>query len=96
MNFTKKLPTKPGFYAWRTNDQTEPQFYHLINMAKPWSYASVGGEWCRLVPADEVEKAYREGWAEGYSWNQDGHPDCVNGDFEKSRAKRVMEGHEPS
>ncbi len=90
MTFTKEPPTRRGFYAWRTNDQTKPGFYHLINVVNPQSYDGVGGEWCELVPRDEVvpnweiEKAYEEGLKDFNS----------NSSWTYSRAKRVMEGKE--
>jgi hypothetical protein len=102
MNFTKTLPTRPGFYAWRFNEvEPEPSacvvFKKDVNLfvlitddigAEP--IEDVGGEWCELVPRDEVvpkgevEKAYDEGLKDFNS----------NSSWTYSRAKRVMEGKE--
>ncbi len=103
MNFIKEVPTKPGFYAWRsaigdvilpydvvTIGQREDgtfivfmtgQYYHV-------DIKAMGGEWCRLVPAEEVKEAWEE------SREDDDYGRFPK--WENSRAKRVMEGHEPS
>lgn len=67
---------------------------------------ALGGLWCRLVPSalladmrpkEEVEKAYKEGWAEGFACDSNatyGFEAQQDNDYEKSRAKRVVEGRE--
>ncbi len=69
MTFTKTTPTKPGFYAWRCNSnskQTVLDVYKIgdgsLSVDFPVSrnfncnVEKLKGEWCRLVPAEEVEK----------------------------------------
>jgi hypothetical protein len=72
MNFTHTKPTVPGAYWWRLNGSGTPYIYELKMTPEGLMISSdVGdcpidpnyGEWSsRLVPVDEVEKAYREGW----------------------------------
>ena len=95
MTFTKKPPTTPGFYAWRRADD-------CVFAVKVYEHASIlysggvaalpisecGGEWCRLVPSEEVQKAYSEGWM------QDESTGVYKSDYKRSRAKRVAEGKE--
>lgn len=93
MTFTKEPPTKPGFYAWRSEPSGKPMaltvqawMRGLIVFAHPQcmppTVQELGGEWCRLVPADEIEKAWNEcARCDGISWYY-------------SRARRVMEGEE--
>jgi hypothetical protein len=104
MTFTTTPPTTPGFYAWRKHALGVPvaaivswnsklsAFNCELSDASVGSVDRMNGEWCRLVPAEEVEKAIQEyATAMGQSefiiqsadrwWND-------------SRAKRVMEGHE--
>ena len=83
MTFTKTPPTVAGFYAWRPN---ETQWTHCEVLGPTGlgtiEAAAMGGEWCRLIPAEEVEKAWDE---------------CVGFDsprWNNSRAKRVAEGME--
>lgn len=49
--------------------------------------ADLGGYWCRLVPAEELKKAYAEGWA---------IPDYIDPEvaWNSSRAKQISEGKE--
>jgi len=92
MTFTKELPTTPGWYLWRWDEKA------MLRVAKVDGEGEVnfthgviddvsrcGGEWCKIVEATEIEKAYREG-------NKAGVEDF--GSWENSRAKRVMEGKE--
>lgn len=106
MKFTTTVPTEPGFYAWRDDERSPTQVIILIAddelegacRARLGRYKSFGhyGEWCRLVPADEVvpRDEVKKAWEEleritpyttqemdEYRWN-------------KSRAKRVAEGLE--
>ncbi len=95
MNFTTEPPTTPGFYAWRLNQDHPIETIHIVSDDNPESNgaARIGrylslrethGEWCRLVPAEEVARAFYEGM-EAYAseeknlWND-------------SRAKQVAEG----
>lgn len=106
--FIAKPPTKPGWYLWQQYPnidvvrvaEVQQDEHLLITLVSECSCAkgdprTLGGLWCRLVPAEEVEKAYKEGWMEGFAcdgqatYGFDGQKDM---DFEKSRAKRVMEG----
>lgn len=85
MTFTSTPPTKPGFYAHRYKPEGELALFilNVEDIAKGRGPSL--GEWHRLVPAEEVGKAYREGWAlEDYIDTEDAWP--------HSRAKRVMEG----
>lgn len=104
MKFTKEIPTKPGDYAWRFNSTSGHGLVQVIDTKKGlWCLSTLsdggctpeerGGEWCRLVPADEVEKAYDEGFnrAEGLTHR---HPLDLQDCWENSRAKRVMDGEE--
>lgn len=95
MNFTKTPPTTPGFFAWR---YAPAKLVHLADVyGHPETNALVvvisgctfdvkdkGGEWCRLVPAEEVARAFYEGM-EAYASEE---KDLWN----SSRAKQVAEG----
>jgi len=105
MTFTKTPPTTPGFYAWRNaipGYQDEPcgvEIYHTKDgrlfadkEGKIWRHElwlAWGGEWCRLVPSEEVEAAYTDGWLEAVKLPM-GYDEAWN----NSRAKRVAEGVE--
>ena len=92
MNFTKTPPNTPGFYAWRIGPKDNktsvrevfsPVDGVFIDRLTDWMTQDVGGEWCRLVPSEEVEKAYVEGFRfSGYGMQH----------YDYSRAKRVAEG----
>lgn len=63
MNFTDKPPTEAGFYAWKETDSGAMQGIYLAEPLNPQiDVILAGGLWCRLVPAEEVEKAFTEGW----------------------------------
>lgn len=89
MTFTKTPPTTPGFYAWRRDAQSIFEMIPTFHVVNPKHYENVGGEWCRLVPSEEVEPAWDEGARAAVNdymidlkkWNH-------------SRAKRVVEGKE--
>lgn len=101
MTFTKTIPTKPGFYAWRFNRNSSS--YPVEVTKELWELWCIspagdsckaferGGEWCRLVPAsdyvpkEELKKAYAEAWS---------IPDFIDPEdaWNSSRAKKVMEG----
>lgn len=98
MNFTTTPPTTPGFYAWRSCKGDDRDFCgNVWEGADGAMWASIGtrvdhvkeidGEWCRLVPAEEVEKGYKEG-ASLANLHQ-GHIDSI---WNYSRAKQVAEG----
>lgn len=83
MNFTTEPPTTPGFYAWRLNQDHPIETIHIVSDDNPESNgaARIGrylslrethGEWCRLVPAEEVEKAYRKGCGEAWKLSHGG------------------------
>ena len=98
MTFTKTPPTAPGFFAWQPMPGT---YIHatevcadpddggaLLDTCTGCTPAELGGEWCRLVPAEEVNLTAMEFWHLGLrdvpqanAWN-------------RSRAKRVAEGTE--
>ena len=92
MTFTKTPPTVAGFYAWRPN---ETQWTHCEVLGPTGigtiEAAAMGGEWCRLIPAEEVEKSYREGFQDR---NAFGNKAFEDESFGHSRAKRVAEGME--
>lgn len=99
MNFTTEPPTTPGFYAWRINSNdtkvsVREIFYPVkdvaIDRGSDLQPKHVGGEWCRLVPAEEVEKAYSEGWDDrDYRTGMKATKSIW---YEGSRAKQVAEG----
>ena len=90
MNFTSTPPTTPGFYAWRL--KAEPEnircSIYTAEDIEPCTVPEVNriGEWCLLVPAEEVEKAFKEGYGIGLLYDIEPEMDVV--------AKRVMEGKE--
>jgi hypothetical protein len=69
MTFTSTPPTTPGFYAWKS--RAEINDIDAVVLKTRWQvntlYAGdvpvtvLKGVWCRLLPAEEVEKAYIEG-----------------------------------
>lgn len=74
MNFTTTPPTTPGFYAWHSCKGDDRGFSGTVWKGADgelWAsvelrvglVSEIGGEWCRLVPAEEVEKAFYEGWS---------------------------------
>lgn len=96
MKFTSTPPTEPGFYAWKSDsdeifrglarklDTYKGSLSDAVTGAMP---EAIGGEWCRLVPAEELKKAYAEGWA---------IPDYIDPEvaWNSSRAKQISEGKE--
>ena len=92
MKFTSEKPTVPGWYLWRReNSKMEGVAVKLAPsgdqiMAGYLHAAPEGGEWSsRLVPVEEVEKAYCEG-AKFASYGPQ--------HYQVSRARRVVEGVE--
>jgi hypothetical protein len=67
MTFTKTPPATPGFYAWRSTikdpanccDVLDDGTCFLGGFLNRQYVKELGGEWCRLVPSEEVEKAQR-------------------------------------
>lgn len=103
MNWTKTPPTKPGAYWWRINrDDPSPDLVHAYPCGRSLVFASlissgddrtvhIGGEWCGpLVPADEVEKAFKEGLQTRIDYDGGSLEQL----YEASRARRVVEGEE--
>ena len=91
MTFTKTPPQQPGFYVWREGE-ISPTTLRIIRLTDIEPLIELcGGEWCRLVPAEEVEKSYREGFQDR---NAFGNKAFEDESFGHSRAKRVAEGME--
>lgn len=86
MIFTTTPPTTPGFYAWKPSEDGTlvTDYYDAESIMEGFEE---GGLWCRLVPAEEVEKAYKEG-----SSLVNLHPSHINSLWNHSRAKQVAEG----
>ncbi len=107
MNFTKELPTRPGAYWWRADDGDECpticEVAHMEGAFAVWFVGEleceptelIGGEWCELVPRDEVvpKGEIEKAWQESRMFGLDGRRTRMT-DWHDSRAKRVMEGKE--
>lgn len=90
MNYTTTTPKKPGIFAFRSDDKSPDIFVRVTDDNLPFYQSMSGGEWSGpLVLVEEVEKAYKEGWNDGY----DTGPNCPL--YPSSRARRVVEGYEP-
>jgi hypothetical protein len=97
VTFSKTPPTAPGAYWHRRNSKVvNPDDWFLVTISKDGDgrmidsngdyVEELGGEWsARLVPVDEVKKAYREGFTAGRYHGED---------WTQSRARRVVEGIE--
>lgn len=106
--FTAEPPTKPGWYLWRESKQDDGSWPSLVRVhwfdddkdsvevydessgmtAFP---ADLGGLWCRLVPEEDVERAFVE--AQSIDYKNCAVPNYAGlTRFEKSRARKVMEG----
>ena len=86
MNFTKTPPTTPGFYAWKEEHSSFIQLWVVIESDILYQDGFRNKEWCRLVPAEEVRRAWESGRASVLStkgWTVD---------WNESRAKKVAEG----
>lgn len=103
MTFTKETPRTSGWYLLKRDPQENPSPVEVFldenqqlcmvrwgedKRMRQWVMENPSWqmEWCRLVPAYEIEKAWEEGFRSG---------DCAGacvGDWDDSRAKRVMEG----
>ncbi len=100
MNWTKTLPTRPGYYRNREHE-SEPHW--LIEVRRNQAGQMEGrlgshltwhplnlfeGEWFGpLVPVEEVENAYREGWRDCLFTNA-----MLDESFATSRARKIVEG----
>ena len=66
ITFTTTPPTTPGFYAWKlfVREIANPCWVTTDGESywRDGKYPATNGYWCRLVPAEEVEKAYKEGF----------------------------------
>ncbi len=101
MNWTKTPPSKPGAYWWRAiHSQVDSDWVAVFRASDGRMSAMVagrygvgpvermGGEWCGpLVPVEEVERAYREGWRDCLFTNA-----MLDESFATSRARKVVEG----
>lgn len=110
MTFTKTPPTKPGDYLVKSplnhvfHTRLEPDGTWTCGPEKWVETKDIldnGGEWCGpLVPVEEVEKGYREGYSDSCRCfascaDADGEIQLhANSDYIDSRARRVVEGEE--
>ena len=96
MNWTKTPPTKLGAYWLKLENETAKAVEIYESRGRIMAFGasihdlakSFDCEWCGpLVPVEEVEKAYREGWR-----------DClfsdtiIDGNYATSRARKIVEG----
>jgi hypothetical protein len=88
MKFTKTPPTTPGFFIFKREPEDEHTSTCFVSEADIPDLDD-GWLWCRLVPIEEVETAYREGYEDRTSFRQ-----LESEDWNRSRAKRVAEGME--
>lgn len=96
--FTPEPPTKPGWYLWRASMFHEPKVYELFQtklgivvFGRLPTPEEIGGLWCRLVPAEEVHRAFVE--AQLIDYKNCAVPNYAGlTRFENSRARKVMEG----
>lgn len=93
MTFTKTPPTNPGAYCLRSPEGTkfwcdfDSALWRIGDAATITSEEIVtnGGEWCGpLVPVEEVELAYNEGWSDGQNMR----------DWSETRARRIVVGEQ--
>lgn len=97
IEFTDDPPAQPGAYLWTTHGgRLIAERVELLTNSKQLvvfaddGYSTldeIGGLWSRrLVPVDELEKAWEEGYDAGRKCGSEA------GDWNTSRAKRVLEG----
>jgi len=117
MTFSPTPPTVPGFYAWKRRQDDLPSV-SVIDVKDGQVFCTVqnklfhvpqpdGQLWCRLVPVDSYEPAYREGYNDGYEQGMsDAHKYDVGGGntsietmkqhetdaWNVSHARKVVEG----
>lgn len=72
MTFTKEPPTKPGAYWWRQCEGKYSSLLQVNNRGLAFRGCNVeglvedlGGEWCRLVPEDELKDTEQDRRADG-------------------------------
>lgn len=109
MKWTKETPTKPGAYWWRLNKETDhircvrevfsTRRGSLLERASDRHPIYLGGEWCGpLLPSEEVEKVYKDGYREAYEAASETCSTAGPGHLESAwisyRARRVVEGEE--
>jgi len=103
MTFISTPPTTPGFYAWRDNDviyllQVNCFLGKLCSRLRTQRVTidTLGGEWCRLVPAEEATKAGIEFFAYGRNEGERAETDQKGfwQYYNNSRAKLIAEGKE--
>lgn len=101
MTFSKTPPSTPGFYAFKdTNgyvalaDAYVTEIYKdlaFVMNGRVYTVAEIfGGEWCRLVTAEEITESFHE----GAKVSREHIAKDVDTLWKLSRAKRVMEGKE--
>jgi hypothetical protein len=91
MTYTSTHPTTPGFYVWKyceIDDGKSVVFFTKKDIADG---EIPPGTFCRLVPAEEVEKAFSEGYDDAY-FNPADQKHIRDGHWEESHAKKVCEG----
>lgn len=97
MTFKSEPPTKPGAYWWKSSKdksvelvqlKEKGEWLYFLDCDGIWKHISkLPGEWSpRLVPVDEVEKA----WHEGFDVLSNGRLKSLI--WSESRAKQVVEG----
>lgn len=102
MTYTPTPPSVPGAYWWRLTEDDPARLLQVIMYeGQLWNRMGPGfgpiakmvGLFSeRLVPCDEVEKAYLDGYRTAV--DEYFNPAPVEHHYETSRAKRVVEGSE--
>lgn len=67
MNFTDQPPTKPGFYAWKFHESHRERAREVVNNGggnlicddTGRNVKDVGGLWCHLLPASDLQPVVR-------------------------------------
>lgn len=96
VNFTTETPTTPGDFAWKETPESPHVLKQVVldtltsginceHLGQVLNVDEIGGLWCRIVAAEEVEKAWRE--ARLGLTTLESSLDAFN----DSRAKRVVE-----
>ena len=97
MTFTKEPPTKPGWFLWKLFESETVPILCLVTegddgrLWRDGKAPATNGEWCRLVPAEELQLAWEEDRGGKFSRNGQW---LHSGRWNESRAKRVMDGRE--
>ena len=97
MNWTKTPPTRLGDWKWRIKEGAPEYIGSLFWDGGRLVFETAGfseyvellnGEWSGpLVPVEEVENAYREGWRDCAFKNA-----MLDESFATSRARKIVEG----